>query len=130
MAAKLCAVIMAMGVVAIVVLSLRQARLEAVHELAEAQKRFHQHDRDLYRLRAQIADAIRPDRVHTMAMALGTLHPIGIDPITPEGPALAENEPATDRAIRTVSIPSAPPAPSRPARTTPTPSRPSHGSRP
>lgn len=63
---KLLAIIIAIGLTACGLLSMRQARLQAVHELADAQLRIWRHDECLLLLRAEIAKRITPDGVRTM----------------------------------------------------------------
>jgi hypothetical protein len=77
--AKFIAVILAIGVVACALLTLRQHRLQAAHELAEIERRVAEHDRVLWRLRVEIATRVTPQRVHRLAQALGPLAPIEID---------------------------------------------------
>lgn len=63
---KLLAIIIAIGLTACGLLSMRQARLQAVHELADAQLRIWRHDEQLLLLRAKIAQRITPDGVRDM----------------------------------------------------------------
>ncbi|KAA0215340.1 MAG: hypothetical protein DYG94_04365 [Leptolyngbya sp. PLA3] len=63
---KLLAIIIAIGLTACGLLSMRQARLQAVHELADAQLRIWRHDERLLLLRAKIAQRITPDGVREM----------------------------------------------------------------
>jgi hypothetical protein len=79
MLAKLCVLIVSLGIAAGVLLHLRQARLQAVHELAKAQLRMNARDRDLFRIRAEIAERITPERVEQMAQQFGPLTPLGVD---------------------------------------------------
>jgi hypothetical protein len=77
--AKLIAVILAIGVAGCTLLTLRQQRLQASHELAEIERRVAEHDRMLWRLRVEIAARVTPQKVHQLAGALGKLEPIEID---------------------------------------------------
>lgn len=70
---KLVFLIVGVGVVAGVLLVNRQLRIQAAHELADAQRRVAQHDRTLWRLRAEIASRVTPQRVETAASRLGRL---------------------------------------------------------
>lgn len=63
---KLLAIIVAIGLTACGLLSMRQARLQAAHELADAQLRIWRHDERLLRLHADIARLVAPDRVRSM----------------------------------------------------------------
>jgi hypothetical protein len=100
--AKLCVLILAIGTTAGTLLHLRQARLQAVHELAELQKRFNQHDRDLFTIRTQIAQAVTPERVQQMASTLGPMRPIGVDPLETDGQTVLTRSDAP-AAVRPVS---------------------------
>jgi len=55
------------------VLSLRHARLEAVHDLANTQRRVLNADRELWKLRAGVAELAEPGRVRRLAEGLGPL---------------------------------------------------------
>lgn len=73
---KLVMVVLTIGVCACTLLSLRQARLQAAHELARAQLRVRECDDQLWALRAKIADRVRPEQVQQMAAALGSFRPM------------------------------------------------------
>lgn len=73
---KLVFLILGVGVVAGVLLVNRQLRIQAAHELADAQRRVAQHDRALWRLRAEIASRVTPQRVEIAASRLGRLVPV------------------------------------------------------
>jgi len=66
---KLLAIVAAIGLTACGLLSMRQARLQAAHELADAQLRIWRHDEELLRLRALIAERVTPERVRQMMAA-------------------------------------------------------------
>jgi|GEM_PF-1276584 len=90
MLAKICFLILCMGVVACSVLGYRQTRLQTLHELSDVQRRLMAHDRDLFRLRAEIAAQVTPARIAKLASRLGPLVSIGVDdemvsPISPSG---------------------------------------------
>ncbi len=80
MFAKVCVLILCVGVSASALLVLRQQRLVAVHRMAQVQRQIAQADRDLMTLRVRLAQAISVGRVERMAAALGPLRPIGVDP--------------------------------------------------
>ncbi len=63
MFAKLVALILAFGACGGGLLAMRQSRLQAAHELAEARLRIERHDLRVRELRAQIAERITPERV-------------------------------------------------------------------
>lgn len=62
--------------VSVGLLVVRQQRLQAVYEMTRALERGSINDRDLWTLRAQIAESIRPEHVTKMAAALGPMNPI------------------------------------------------------
>ncbi|MBL8745951.1 MAG: hypothetical protein JNK58_06295 [Phycisphaerae bacterium] len=62
--------------VSVGLLVVRQQRLQAVYEMTRSLERGSIHDRDLWMLRAQIAESIRPERVVRMAATLGPMRPI------------------------------------------------------
>jgi hypothetical protein len=74
--AKLCTLILSLGVVACLLLGTRQMRVIAAHEMAEVQKHIARHDRGLWRLRAEIARRTTPDKVEQLAARFGDLAPI------------------------------------------------------
>ena len=76
MFAKLAAVIVSLGVVACILLAVRQQRVQAAHELAEVQRRVMEHDRTLWHLRAEIAARVSPEQVDAMAKRRGPTAPI------------------------------------------------------
>jgi hypothetical protein len=76
---KLFLLILCVGVIAGVLLVNRQLRIQCAHELADAQRRVAQHDRTLWRLRAEIASRVTPERVQAAASRLGKLVPITHD---------------------------------------------------
>jgi hypothetical protein len=76
--AKIAAVIVAIGIVAGALLSLRQLRLQTVHELADVQRRVAEHDRTLWHLRVEIAARTTPERTDDLAQALGPLEPLPV----------------------------------------------------
>lgn len=62
--------------VSVGLLVVRQQRLQAVYEMTRSLERGAINDRDLWMLRAQIAEAIRPEHVTRMASSLGPMLPI------------------------------------------------------
>lgn len=79
MFARLITLILSIGFAACVLLTLRQHRLQAAHELAEVARRIDEHDRVLWRLRVEVAGRVTPQRVYQLARMLGPLAPIEID---------------------------------------------------
>lgn len=82
---KFAALIVSLGACACTLLALRQSRLQAAHELAEAQLRIRVHDERLWRLRSEIALRVTPAHVQLMAADLGPTHPL----LPPTVPPLA-----------------------------------------
>ncbi|MCL4742501.1 MAG: hypothetical protein KJZ54_09900 [Phycisphaerales bacterium] len=83
MFAKLAAVIVAVGVCACTLLAMRQARLQAAHDLAEARLRVRAIDERVALRRAEIGRLVSPDHVRRMAEELGADFG-GLEPILPE----------------------------------------------
>ena len=99
MFARIACSILALASCACVLLATRQVRIQAAHELAEARRRIALLDNELYRLRAEIASEVAPQRIHESAAKLLTLKPT-IDPrrpaadaeqAAPASPVLAES---------------------------------------
>ncbi|MBX3359000.1 MAG: hypothetical protein KF745_11305 [Phycisphaeraceae bacterium] len=78
MFAKICAVIVTVGVIGCVLLTNRQLRLQAVHDLAVLQKRVAEHDRALWHLRVEIAGSVTPGNVEQLARAIGPLESLPV----------------------------------------------------
>lgn len=99
MRSKLVFLILAIGLTACALLSLRQQRLRVVHELAGVHASMARMDQDLLRVRVSIAQAITPQRIVSLAVALGPMRPIGVDPLVLPGdvPATAITEARADR---------------------------------
>lgn len=88
MFAKLIVVILSLGVIACVLLTVRQQRMQAVHELANVQREVARLDRTLAHLRLEVAERITPERVAEMAKSIGAeLRPIGVPEPAPAPPA-------------------------------------------
>ncbi|TVQ63125.1 MAG: hypothetical protein EA378_02200 [Phycisphaerales bacterium] len=86
MFAKLVVTILACGACGGALLSVRHARLQAAHEMAEARLRIRHHERDLQRMRAEISMRITPEQVEAMSVMLGPLQsavPEGCAPAPP-----------------------------------------------
>ena len=101
-------VVLAIGATACGLLTIRQSRLQAASELAQAQLRISTSDEKLWALRSQIAERVTPGNVERMAASVGPLKPIAAPPmLTPDQviPGLAEVEgvPGAPRRVRIVS---------------------------
>jgi len=68
---KLACVIVCAGVTGMVLLSLRQDRLQAANEFAEARLRVRMFNEQVSTIRAELATQITPDRIEAMADELG-----------------------------------------------------------
>ncbi len=81
MFARLAFSILALAVGACVLLAARQVRIQAAHELAAARQRIVQLDAELFRLRAQIASRLTPERILDAASDTLSLKPsVSVDP--------------------------------------------------
>lgn len=126
---KVSFLILCIGACASMLLTLRQQRLEAVHQMAMIQRQISEKDEQLLKLRIEIAHGVAPMSVQTLAAALpgerSRLAAIGVDQPLPRGdipaglPAIAEDgrsEPATRGRTRVATEdPSTTPTPSRTA---------------
>ena len=97
MFAKLAAIILALGILGCTLLAMRQQRLQAAHELAEAQLRIRKSDEQLWLLRAQIARRLNPENIRDMATGAGPLRPVASPP-RPIEPAELMGPPAPKHA--------------------------------
>jgi hypothetical protein len=95
--AKLAAIILALGILGCTLLAMRQQRLQAAHELAEAQLRIRKSDEQLWLLRAQIARRLNPENIRDMASGAGPLRPVASPP-PPIAPPELMGPPAPKRA--------------------------------
>lgn len=82
MTLKIAALILALGASGATMLALRQQRLDAARELAEARLRAHELNEQLARVRARIAELAHPERIEHLAERLGPMRPI----VRPERP--------------------------------------------
>ncbi len=98
---KLAAVIVGAGVVCAVLLSLRQARLQAANEFAEARLRVRMLNEQVSTVRAELANEITPDQIKLFADETGVrtqnwLSPF--DPLAIEAELLTEDQATTAQA--------------------------------
>lgn len=75
MFSKLTFLIIALGVVGCSLLALRQQRLQAASEMAQAQLRIRAADERLFELRSMVAARITPQQVEKLAIDAGGLRP-------------------------------------------------------
>ncbi|MBY0114104.1 MAG: hypothetical protein K2Y21_14905 [Phycisphaerales bacterium] len=97
---KLGFIVLCVGGCAMGMLALRQAGLQAGHELAQTQLRIQKADEDLWRLRAEISTLASPGRIRELADKLGPLH--GLTPKPADASTAEEISAATGPAIATV----------------------------
>jgi hypothetical protein len=76
MTAKLAVVILAFGLMAAGLLSTRQSRLQAGHEVAAARLRIREHDERLLELRARIASRVSPGEVRRLIRESDDIAPL------------------------------------------------------
>ncbi|GAB4519879.1 MAG: hypothetical protein Tsb0013_23630 [Phycisphaerales bacterium] len=80
MLAKLLVLILSLAALSASVLAVRQERLAAVGEMAEALRRAERADRELWRIRIEIAGHLAPDELAaSVERALGETEPILLD---------------------------------------------------
>ncbi|MEM1423279.1 MAG: hypothetical protein AAGH64_04675 [Planctomycetota bacterium] len=80
MLAKLLVLILSLAALSASVLAVRQERLASVGEMAEALRRSERADRELWRIRVEIASRLAPDRLtEKVERALGETRPIMLD---------------------------------------------------
>ena len=91
---KVAATILALGLTAAGLLAMRQLRLQAVHESASIQRRVAEHDRQLWKLRGDIAAQLTPSRIKDMSNRLGPLVHIGEEKPRIANPTGIAGEPA------------------------------------
>jgi hypothetical protein len=89
--AKLAVMVGATALTAAWLLSVRQQRIMAAHDLIQAHRRTVQNEQALWRLRTDIANLLTPDRIEQIAGASGTMRPITPDDTQPDDKALAHS---------------------------------------
>lgn len=76
LALKLGVLTLGLAAIAAALLSIRQRRIAAAHEMVRAHQRVVQHDESLRRIRVQIAESLAPDRVQQLVATLGPMKAI------------------------------------------------------
>lgn len=120
---KLVVCLLAIGVMGCSLLAMRQARLQAAHELAQTQLRIRGCDERLFKLRTQIGAMVRPEDVRSLVSGMATLKPLM--PLPTSRPASQERSAAPSDADPTLertddqprppaADPNGKPAPGRP----------------
>ncbi len=91
---KLATLILALGAIACVLLTVRQQRIQAGHELASIQRRVGEHDRTLWQLRVELARRLSPKEIEAMALENRPLQPIAhaIDTMAPMNEGVARQD--------------------------------------
>lgn len=77
---KLGLVVLSIGVCALSMLVMRQARLQAAHEVTQTQLRIQRADEQLWKMRADIAGLSNPARIRELAGNMGPMHAL-INPV-------------------------------------------------
>ncbi|MBX3379729.1 MAG: hypothetical protein KF805_06515 [Phycisphaeraceae bacterium] len=77
---KLGLVVLSIGLCALSMLVMRQARLQAAHEVTQTQLRIQRADEKLWKMRADIAGLSNPVRIRQLAGNLGPMHAL-INPV-------------------------------------------------
>lgn len=102
MLAKLAMLIVLSALTACSLLVVRQQRLQAVHDMAEAAERAVALDRKLWHVRIEIAERSTPGAVAVLAAALGPTAPIPVawcEPAASDAAPADGEPPATDPAL-------------------------------
>jgi len=86
--AKACVAVLALGACGCSLLAIRQARLQAAHDLAKTQLDIQRADEELWKLRAAIAERVTPVRVEEMAVEMADLRPLLATPAPTPDPKL------------------------------------------
>lgn len=89
---KLGLVVLSIGLCALSMLVMRQARLQAAHEVTQTQLRIQRADEQLWKMRADIAALANPSRIRELAGNIGPMHAL-INPVE------ASASPSTNIAI-------------------------------
>jgi hypothetical protein len=93
MFAKLLLVILVAALAAVVLLGLRQQRLECAHRMAKLHERLNEHRQALWELRSDIARRCRPDEVRQLVNDQGQAWTILPDPAAIETETLELGSP-------------------------------------
>ncbi|CAN5749271.1 hypothetical protein BH11PLA1_BH11PLA1_07660 [soil metagenome] len=77
---KVLFLILGLGATAAALLTMRQQRLDIVHQMAVIHARILENDKAVFDVRTQIARALEPAHVEKLALNIGPMRPLGIDP--------------------------------------------------
>lgn len=89
--AKIVALILSLGIVACALLAVRQARIQAFHELTQTRLRIKRQDEQILMLRTSIATLVTPEHIHGMAASASKLKPILDTPLPPPDQTLFDD---------------------------------------
>lgn len=108
MFAKFVALILAFGIVGGALLTMRQLRIQAAHELGAVQRRVGERDRELWQLRIEIARTVSPAAVRARLEARGgeSVTAIGANPLAELWPIDSANS-AIPPGVRSPADPAA-----------------------
>ncbi|MEM9373676.1 MAG: hypothetical protein AAGA55_08520 [Planctomycetota bacterium] len=98
--AKLVVLVLALGGTAVGVLALRQSRLQAGHEAAEARLRMRAHQERAMELRTRIAARVAPESLLSFAGEPGLIHAIDAMPPEPHAVTRDPDDAQADRRVR------------------------------
>ncbi|MGH7243875.1 MAG: hypothetical protein ACREJD_10695 [Phycisphaerales bacterium] len=94
---KLGLVVLSIGLCALSMLVMRQARLQAAHEVTQTQLRIQREDEQLWKMRADIAGLSNPARIRELAQTMGPMHAL-INPVeVAAGPAINASIPMVEK---------------------------------
>lgn len=91
---KLAITIVALGAFACALLAMRQSRLQAASEIAQAQLRIQKLDDELLRTRSEIARRLAPHELEALTRTVGPLKPIIVGEPLPSLEELEAEQPA------------------------------------
>lgn len=94
--AKVAFLVLALGLLAASLLTLRQMRTQAAHELARARLRILDRESELQRIRMRIGELVTPEHIEALSAGLVPMRPIAAPPPPPaDAPLHAHNSAAT-----------------------------------
>lgn len=105
---KFVVLILSIGIIGGALLTMRQLRIQAAHELGAVQRRVGDRDRELWRLRIEIARTIRPDAVQARLLSVTGevgLSPIGLNSLADLWPLEDAGRPEVGRAVADANRP-------------------------
>ncbi|MBX3317097.1 MAG: hypothetical protein KF902_09580 [Phycisphaeraceae bacterium] len=73
---KIVALVLSLGIIACALLAVRQARIQAFHELTQTRLRIKRQDEQILAIRTRIATLVTPEHIHEIAAAASDLKPL------------------------------------------------------